>query len=254
MSDFAKVGELYTSLSEALEMLRLRRQDAPLCARVASYFERLPADRVMSGGAAVYAPALVTPNLEMNYLRDVTAELPLKTVYLEFSHDKFVQLNYSKRSLAHLHFFKTNDDGSRVEMGDKLILDIQSAQGKPMDEITTLQNENFVSFHHRLLRHAYGSTSPEIHDFSQWFTESMHFDPEFPYARYLGLFLTDGILFANFTTEKREEAFTQNRVLPAFRKLREEFGIVPLIVPIQPTESDNESYWCYYPNTLLPYC
>jgi len=93
-------------------------------------------------------------------------------------------------------------------------------------------------------------SSKEIKDFSKWFQNSRTFSVDLPYLRYLGLFIRDGILFNNFVTEKHQSFFTKTRVLPAFRKLREVFGVSPLIVPIEPIETDSEPFWCYYPEEV----
>ncbi len=255
MSDFAKVGELYTPINTALQMLAARREDRVLVNRVKKYFSQhiAPAE-IDAQPCLVYAPALVTPNIELLYLKDIAQALPYPIRYFEFSHDKFVHLNFAKRSLANLVFIDRTKSGERIKTSEITILDLQTAQGKPMNEIETLSGENFVDFHHRILNSYLKSESPEIIDFSNWFSESYKFDISYPYLRYLSLFLTDGILLANFTTEKREAIFTESRVIPAFRKLHELFGISPLIVPIQPTESDDELFWCYYPDEVRPFC
>ena len=119
-----------------------------------------------------------------------------------------------------------------------------------MDEIKTAKGENFVDFHHRLVSECLPDAHIEIHDFSEWFRNGHSFSSELPYLRYLGLFIRDGILFGNFTTEKRESSFTSTTVLPAFRRLKEVFGLQPLIVPVEPTETDDGASWCYYPDTV----
>ncbi len=255
MSDFAKVGELYVPLKEALSEFDSRQKNVELKASVAEFFKGYaPPQSLRDAPGGVYAPALVTPNLELTYLLDVVDGLPIPMHYFEFAHDKFVHMNFSKRCLGHMFFFDTSDVSGKTIVGDSRILNFQLSQGKPMDEIVTLSGENFVNFHHRVLSAYLGERKPEILNFSDWFAGSAAFDPALPYLRYLGLFITDGILFANFTTEKREAAFTDERVIPAFRKLKEIFGVSPLIVPIQPTESDDELFWCYYPEEVKALC
>lgn len=184
---------------------------------------------------------------------DVATALPIPVRYMEFSKDKFVHLNYSKRNLGELVFF-TAEHGVRQITEKRKIVDFQKAQGVPMNEISTLSGENFVEFHHRILLSAFQESTPVVEDFSDWFKKAATFDTSLPYKRYLGLFLTNSILFANFSTEKREVSFTEQRVLPAFRALRARFGVNPLIVPVQPTESDDEDFWCYYPDDVRKYC
>lgn len=253
MSDLAKVGELYTPLKTAIALLQERQKFQDLRDDIADYFKGFPSPVSLQEPSGVYAPALVTPNLELRYMMDVATALPFPVRYFEFSRDKFVHLNFAKRNLGELVFFNT-EEGERKITGKKKVVDFQTAQGVPMSDIVTLGGENFVAFHHRILKDSLKDSAPVIEDFSDWFKNAASFDPMLPYTRYLGLFLTDCILFANFTTEKREISFTEQRVLPAFRALRNRFGVNPLIVPVQPTESDDEDFWCYYPDDVREYC
>ena len=247
------VHELYTGLAEATEELSQRRTNDALRSRVEQYFSAHPILPLLSEEpSAVYAPSLVSPNLELLRLLSKSNSLGLPLKLLEYSHDKFVHINYVKRCLGRMTFIDDSDGNWRVvERLD--VVDFQKAQGKPMHEVMTTSGENLVAFHHRLLRSAV-PRAPHVTDFSDWFQSSKSFAAQFPYLRFLGLFLTDGILLANFTTEKREVLFTEQVVLPAFRKLREDLGVRPLIVPVSPPDSDDSDYWNYYPIALRAYC
>jgi len=194
---------------------------------------------------AVVAPALVTPNLEFEYFMDIQGEVPLDVLFYEYGDDKFVHMNYEKKCLAELVFFKADGNGVKHIVDKQRIVDFQKFQGKPMSQVTTLTGENFIDFHHRLTRQYFQRSVPVI-DFSSWFSSAADFDEEFSYLRYLSLFLKNAILFGNFTTSKHESSFTEECVLPAFKRLHDVFGIVPLIVPIEPAETDDVGYWCYY--------
>ena len=47
---------------------------------------------------------------------------------------------------------------------------------------------------------------------------------------------------------EKEEWFTRNIVLPALLKIKEEVGIKPLIVNVQPTEIEGRPFWTYHPH------
>jgi hypothetical protein len=247
------VQELYTPLAEAQRILKERKSNSSLCATITEWTTALPCPPPLDTTPhLVYAPSIVSPNLEMLHLleRENTLGMPLH--FYEYTHDKFVHLNYVKRCLGHLNFVE--DDAPRTIVKEKRILDFQTAQGKYMDEIRTLSGEGFVEFHHRLLREAVPRPLPPTTDFSAWFSRSKNHSPTLPYARYLGIFIVDGILLANFTTEKHEILFTEQVVLPAFRFLRETFGVKPLIVPVSPIDSDDSAFWNYYPLRLADSC
>jgi len=251
MSVFSETVELYTPLTEALRELNRRRNDEELQQKVKKYFASHPCmPELVSEPRAVMAPSLASPNLEFSYALDICKNIPLKNVFYEFRKDKFVHLNFEKRCLGEMTFFRENISGEREITGSMRILDFEKDQGKPMNEIKTVNGENFVDFHHRLVADYLPSAGVDIRDFSEWFSNSRSFIPELPYLRYLGLFMTNGILFSNFVTEKYNSSFTHERVIPAFRKLREIFGVPPLIVPIEPIETDDEYFWCYYPEEV----
>ncbi len=251
MSVFSETSGLYTSLSEALLELERRRNDKKLQQKVNNYFASYPCPPELAvEPRIVMAPPLVSPNLELEYFLNVCESLSMRSIFYEFRKDKFVHLNFEKHYLGKLVFFRKNISGDNEITGSMRIVDFEKDQGKPMDEIKTIQGENFVDFHHRLVSEYLPHTNIEIHDFSEWFRNSCLFSPELPYLRYLGLFIRDGILFSNFVTEKYQSSFTHDRVIPAFEKLKEVFGVSPLIVPIEPVETDSEPFWCYYPEEV----
>jgi hypothetical protein len=251
MSAFLETAELYTPLTEALEELKRRRGDKKLRQKVDDYFASYPCPpELATEPRIVMAPSLASPNLELRYFLDVCKHLPIRSIFYEFNKDKFVHLNFEKHYLGKMVFFKECAQNNKEVTGSLHVVDFQKDQGKPMHEIKTIQGENFVDFHHRLVSEYLPDTDIDIHDFSEWFQNSRSFAPELPYLRYLGLFICDGILFSNFVTEKYQSSFTNKKVIPAFNKLKEVFGVPPLIVPIEPVETDSEPFWCYYPEEV----
>jgi len=251
MSIFSETAALYTPLTQALHELERRRKDPSLVRKIEDFFSAYPATpELAKEPRAVMAPPLASPNLEFNYFLDVHKHLPIKSILYEYRQDKFVHLNFEKHCLGEMTFFREDSHGRKEVAGSVRVVDFGKDQGKPMSDIKTLSGENFVDFHHRLVSQYRPDADIEIVDFSEWFRGSRNFMPELPYLRYLGLFLTNGILFSNFiidsTNEESQTSFTDNYVLPAFRKLEEIFGIAPLIVPIEPIDTDTEHHWCYY--------
>lgn len=247
MSFLSDTSFLYTPFSEAVEELERRRSNKELISKIDRYFEKLPSPVEMSGQTRmVIAPPIVTPNLELEYVLDIARHSSIQPLFFEYGNDKFVHLNFEKRYLGEMVFCKKPFLRKRVVTGSIRIIDFEKDQGKRFNEIKTLSGENLIDFHHRLVKERFPDFDLQIRDFSDWFERSRLFDPQFPYARYLGLFLHDGILLTNFVTEKYQSDFTRSLVVPAFKQLREQFGISPLIVPIEPIETDHDHFWCYY--------
>lgn len=247
--------KLYTPLTVALSELKRRRNDTLLRIRIEDYFRDYPSlPELKEAPRIVFSPTLLTPNLETEYFIDMVADLPYQPVIYEYISDKFVHINPQKFNLGQMTFFHKSIAGSKKEIIKSVrVVDFERYQGKPLAEVQTVFGESLIEFHHRLFRAYFSNKWYELHDFSTWFRNSSHFDLQHSYLRFLGLFLTDAILFGHFNTTKSEIQFTHSKVLPAFKKLKEIFGIAPLIVPLQALETENDSFWCYYSDKVLDF-
>ncbi len=246
-----EIAELYTPLSQALAELERRQGDLELKAKVDEYFKDYPSlPELAQGPRAVVARAIFTPMLEFLYFMDMQKHLPLKPILYEFTKDKFVGLNAVKAGLGNMTFYTQDSQGNKTITSTEAVVDFATNEGKSMREIKTIKGEPLIEFHHRLLHGYFENFDLEIAHFSDWFKNSYSFNEQLPYQRYLGLFLHQGILFENFTSQKNESSFTRTKVIPAFADLVERFGIKPLIVPINPRDTDDQPFWCYYPDKV----
>lgn len=250
MSQFPDTHFLYTPLSVALGELESRRKNRTLVDSISRHFGSLPDPFQTSETRLVAAPPIVTPNFEFRYVIDIVRHTQLPITFLEYGNDKFAHVNFEKRFLGEMVFCQ--DPFTRQPIiSDKIrIIDFDDNQGKRFNEINTTTGEKFIDFHHRILAEAYPGVHLDIHDFSDWFERSRSFDMKLPYLRYLGLFMVNSILLVNFVTEKSQGYFTNTVVIPAFRRLKELFGVAPLIVPIEPIDTDHDDGWCYYENRV----
>jgi hypothetical protein len=247
MEDSSMV-DIYTPLSEAIIEINKRREDTGLQQRLREFFgSYAPPGAFTDTAHFVSARALYSPNLEFLHMLDLADTFGLQPLLFEFTKDRYTALNAGKRGLGKMTFYRDRGMGLK-EKGETIsIIDFQEAEGKPMSDVRTLKGELLVEFHHRLLRDYVGDRLPQIHDFSDWVHESYGFNKDFPYARYLGLFISNGILLENFLPQTSEGKFTKNRVLPAFQYLSDSLGVRPLIVPMESPEVAVDPRWYYYP-------
>ncbi|MEK7530672.1 MAG: hypothetical protein AAB573_02295 [Patescibacteria group bacterium] len=240
--------DLYTPLDEALKELERRQKDPDLRRRVEDYFELLPTfEPLHSSPRIVLARPLFSPCFEiLNYLK-LEKKIGMKTLFCGFNDDIFTVLNPSKLSLGQMMFFMEEQDGQKRIVSSRTIFPLEKYDGLRISSIITDSGESLVDLHHRLLKPYVSDTNVEINDYSDWAKKSFGFDPRFPYLRYLGLFIYNGILFENFLTSKNEKNFTERLVVPAFERIVDEFGLKPLVVPLEPVEVEDESYWNFYP-------
>jgi len=175
----------------------------------------------------------------------------LRPLFFEYHDDKFVTLNRCKFALARMRFADTinaNKDGRFTD-----VLDIQACQGRSFASISTKWGEPFVEFHHRLFREVF----PRIPDSaffegSGWF-HSHGFSPRKYYPEFLSLFVSGCVLFESYLLCPEEIDFTENVVIPAFDSVAKAFGRRPLIVRLDPPDSEGNSFWLSYPTSLLSF-
>lgn len=137
MSVRSIVKDLYLALPDALAELERRRADRALVERIDRYLAGSPTlPELKEGPKLVFAPPVVSPNFETLHLMSLLKDAPLPAVFYEFRRDRFVHLNFMKRCLGRLNFVAKGSGSNEISstMG---IVDFQTAQGRPMNEITT---------------------------------------------------------------------------------------------------------------------
>jgi len=89
----------------------------------------------------------------------------------------------------------------------------------------------------------------DIFDNSQWLIKKGHKPADY-YPYCLALFICHGILFENFSADEKEKHFTNEVILPAMNKVKEHFGVKPLIVQLVPQHEISDRYWWCYPDYI----
>jgi hypothetical protein len=231
---------LYTPLSEALERLNSqsdanRVSSLPPCIAPAQY--------------AVFARQVATPSHEVARFLSMTVTYNLRPLFFEFHDDKFVTRNRCKFALARMRFadtINTNNDGALTD-----VLDIQACQGRSFASISTKWGEPFVKFHHRLFREVFPIIPDSaFFDGSGWL-HSHGLSPRKYYPAFLSLFVSGCVLFESYLLGPDELDFTENIVMPAFDSVSKAFGRRPLIVRLDPPDSEGNSFWLSYPTSLF---
>ena len=233
---------LYTPLLEALERLN-SPSDAN---RVSSLPPGIPPARY-----AVFARQVATPSHEVARFLSMATNCNLRPLFFEFHDDKFVTLNRCKFALARMRFadsINTHKDGRVTD-----VLDIQACQGRSFASISTKWGEPFVQFHHRLFREVFPIIPDSaFFDGSGWF-HSHGLSPRKYYPDFLSLFVSNCVLFESYLLCPEELDFTRNVVIPAFDSVCKAFGRRPLIVRLDPPDSEGNNFWLSYPTSLRSY-
>ena len=237
---------MYVSLEEAKEEVWKRWNDVELHQKVLEYVGELPKGFGHEPWA-VMVRHIATPNFEFIRFSELAQKTGLKPRCQEYTGDKFCTWNPDKLLLGKIAFFH----GKGKRNGDKItshqVIAFQNADGKSLQAIKTVWGESLIGFHHSLV----SAKLPdfEVSDITGWYRK-MGSRPEFFYHRLLALFICNGILFENFLGEGEEEVFTRTIVIPAIQRVKNHFGLKPLIVRLLPAVSEADQYWCWYPGHL----
>lgn len=191
----------------------------------------------------------VTPNYEQHRFVSVCDLLDLKPLIFENQRDKFVSLNRSKYLMAKMVFFEGYGKKGGMRTSNIKIIDFSKAEGKMLGAISTIAGKPFSQFHTRLFLGKYPQMQQRILDISH-LTASR--DARSVYEAMFTVAIAHGVVLENFLTEGREDDFTKNIVVPAFRAVRERTGFQPLVVPLEPTDIEGIDFWLYYPHDVQP--
>jgi hypothetical protein len=248
-----EVEKIYTPLSVAKEEIWRRWNDKALRKKVEDFLGGNLPEFLKEEPRAYLARNITSPNFELKYFIDLTREIGLESAFIEHANDKFVAKNSDKYHLARMHFH----NGNGRKNGDKIsalnIIDFNKCQGEKICKMKTIWGENFINFHHRILKNNYPDSFKSIIDISKIaFLKNKKMTD--CYDKYLALFIYSGVLFENFLLKKGPGDLTTTIVIPAVLKLEKVFGIKPLIVPLSPIDEQANLYWWCYSEKIRSFC
>ena len=124
---------------------------------------------------------------------------------------------------------------------------------KTKEELSSVELQGYASVGQLKLMEIYKSLFKELlpnetvafWDSSKWCEENGKSPKEY-YKIFFLLFVTHGVLFENFLLNEEESEFSKNVILPSLEWVMNETGLKPLIVPIDPIDTENDNYWYYY--------
>ncbi|MFZ2500440.1 MAG: hypothetical protein WAW90_00420 [Minisyncoccia bacterium] len=197
---------------------------------------------------AIFFRQVATPTHEMLRFLKLAKQMKLKPLILEYYDDKFVSSeNRSKRILGKMPIYQYTGTDGRDMVEYKTVCDFNISTGKKFSEVMCLNGEGLIHFHHKLFR-TITELNPKTYcfDASDWF-ESAGKKAEIYYEQLLTFLIRDGILFENFMPLRSESAFTKSIVAPAFERLKNQYGVAPLIVRLIPENEEMRLFWDSYP-------
>lgn len=240
---------IYSPLSEIKTEITKRRTNMKLMKKVRDFFGPWMLESLGNYPRAIMSRSIATPNMELANFIKLSSQICLTPLILEYP-DKFVARNPDKYHLCKLYFLRKNKVGIPTTIDTLKLTNFNLEEGKKFRNIRTINGDNIIDFHHKLLFSSFPSLTDKVFDFSDWFGET-RFLTEYYYLYFLSLFVCNGVLFENFLSgDKEEESFINEKLLPSFDEVERIFGVKPLIYPLLPFNSAKNTYWYSYPESI----
>ncbi len=237
---------VYTPISEVKTELTNRYGSQDLD----EYIEMsLPKDfsaLLKSKKCAILHRPLLTDNYEVLHFMQAVDSLKLEPVFLEYSSDKFVTRNEWKYYLGRMGFYfgRGRNGGEKIQYLN--CINFPESDGRRLSDVKTLWGQSLIEFHHEIFLNRFPNLKENIFNGLEWYIHKGG-NPKDYYEPFFRLFISHGVLFENFLLEGEELIFTKDIILPSLIKIREETGIKPLIVALEPTSSEKEGLWMCHP-------
>lgn len=238
---------VYTPLSEALRLLDERQKDPILMAKIEKLLKGDIPEVLKNKKCGVFARQVATPNFDTQRFIKLAQNNQLEIVLFEYPDDKFASKNIFKHSLGQIRINNGLNHKGEYLVEKINIIDLVKYDGKKIKELLTLWGEPLIDFHKKLFKHYELPEDIIFYDISKWYYKNGGCASKY-YLNYLSLFVSNGILFENFLLLKGcEDDFIKSVLLPTIEKIINLTGVKPLIVPLDPIETESDEYWISHP-------
>jgi len=230
---------IYMSPDEARDTLHTRFSDTDLKNTILAELEDKTFPFLSDEKIAVSFRQLVTPDNGFLYFYFLANYIGAKPTVTEYLDDMFVSLNEEKKALGRIVFSDKDQLYKSID-----IMNFKENERKTIRDCTLIDGSSLAEFHHHLFTVA--GYDPSIIDMSKWFK---NIGKAKEYYYYLLLhFVAHGVLVETFYDEggTREDTFTHEVVYPAIQKIKEKFGLKPIIVRAYPehqTPQEDLFWW-----------
>ncbi len=237
---------VYTPLSEALNIIRERRNDPSIVAKIEELLKGDIPEVLKDNICGIQFRQIATPNHDARHFLSITTDNGLKPVFFEYLDDKFTSNNEFKHSLGQLRIHGEVNKNDSYPIEKITIVDFANHDGKKLRDVLTVWNEPLQDFHRKLFKvHKHNIDDITFYDASEWLHRNGGTAKEY-YKNFFLLLICNGVLFENFLLNDDDALFTQNIVLPSIDFAIAMTGLKPLIVPIGPLDMETDSHWISY--------
>lgn len=235
----------YLSLDQARALLRERWRDAGLKARVEAELGQRFIPAYGAEPLAVSTRQLISADNGCALFLQCARYIGAAPLAQEFLGDVFYHDNEEKKGLGRLRV--ELEDGARATVD---LMDFHANEKRVMGACLLKTGENLADFHHHLL--ALDGCDLKIIDNTAWYRAIGRANAY--YYPLLLHFVAHAVLFENFYdgVGSAEAAFTDEVIRPALARVREDYGLDPLIVRAYPEDqsADEDFFWWSHSNRV----
>lgn len=242
-------NQFYTSIEDAKEEIQKRCKNKELRKKVEEYLcKDIPISLINEPKGILFRNIAM---LDMEHARftELATKVGIKPLVLEYTRDKFCTRNGDKLCYGKIPIFeKLNKNGDAIISYEK-IFDLKRDDNKIINDIDTIWGEHLVEFHHRALRTEFPNI--ELYDLSEWIERNGSRATEY-YQKFFALLICHGVLFESFVMDghAEESKFFNEAVATNFEKVRNIFGLKPLVVDLYSAEEKKGNYWWCCPSSM----
>jgi len=230
---------IYISLDEAKKEISARFKNIELKEKIQAELGELFLTDFSETPRSVSFRQIISPDNGFMQFYQNSKYIGVEPLVMEYKKDIFVSMNEEKKGLGKLRITK---DGKRGYLN---ILDFHANEKKALDEVTLKNNQRLIDFHHDLMKKfGYEGT---YKDFSDWFMKvGKAKDYYYPLLLHC---VAHGVFFETLEGDEYENSFTTDIILPTIEKIKEKFGLSPIIVQLYPSDQTpaEDFYWFSYP-------
>ncbi len=240
------IPDTYISLDEAREELRRRQVDTALRSAIEHELGNgmMPGFKDTPRGGVF--KNICSPDNAFTFFLQCSNYVGTTPLFFEYLGDTFSKNNEEKLGLAKLRI--TNGDSHSIIT----LFSPHRWNGHQLSEITLQNGTTLVDFHHDLVKCSGYMT--EYRDNTVWFKDLGK--PSDYYYYFFLHFIAHGVLFEVYTSDE-EKSFYDVAIFPNLEKIRQKFGVIPLIVSALPDPNTQtvaeDFYWWSYPPHINDY-
>lgn len=243
---------IYTEPDVALKELIIRRADAELANALSQdpQYDLLPFPKSGQPYGILFRQ-VATPTHEILHFIKMAKLLKLEPLIVEYGADKFVSSgNMYKRALGKMPIYQHTGSDGRDIVTYKTVVDFNTNVGKRLCDVQCLDGTSLMEFHHDLFERITKRRVDSICiDCSDWF-HSHGGNARAYYESFLKVFIKDSILFEMFEPTEAVKQFLDDVIVPGYAKVRDEYGVKPLVVRLLPPSEQLRAFWDSYPKKL----